>query len=515
MLEFSPQDKILVIAPHPDDESLGVGGLMISHAKQIDSFCFLSSGIAPNAEEKSNTRISEWNATQAYIGCHNLGIIALYGEKPLLPRIADNMDEYLKRLKTSQYDYIFMPHLKDNHPEHQYISGTIMRQILLNNGYKKNLKIVFYEVWRPLNDPNQFFAIDSARKLELLSLYKTQWGICNLPQKIIGLNCYRGVDAGFKEYVEAFKMVDIEEYLTSTHPIEEITENKDKILQERLYPNFISNRFDLLYGHDYELYDLGMGVVPVKIEGNIAILGMSLSNYPDETLQKFYDLLFAKHPTLEFLQIKHSLSPYGISPQGNQFYHYPYWHISLPQSQEEFDKTLASLVRYNTKWYPKKIREDIGDIDIKRLSVTNTADEIVEKFFEWKKESHDCNYNMTAKEYLKTYGVTETYAMYIDKELVGVGFTCTTGNNVYFKQFSYSNDKKYKKYSLGTVLYYAIICDLITLKRNNFYLSGGWLDYKRRYNGICQYTYSGIISKKHKKKKKHHSFWWHLRHLKF
>ena len=155
MLEIGSKDKILVIAPHPDDESLGCGGLMIAHSKQIDSFCFLSSGIEPNAKEKSDTRISEWNAAQKFIGCNNLGIVELYGEKPLLHRIIDNIDKYLRLLNTKKYDYIFMPHLKDNHPEHQYISSTIMRKVIMENGYKKDLKILFYEVWRQIENPNQ------------------------------------------------------------------------------------------------------------------------------------------------------------------------------------------------------------------------------------------------------------------------------------------------------------------------------------------------------------------------
>ena len=62
-------------------------------------------------KNKSDTRISEWNAAQEFIGCNNLGICELYGDKPLLPRIKDNMDYYLKTLDTSKYDYIFMPHL--------------------------------------------------------------------------------------------------------------------------------------------------------------------------------------------------------------------------------------------------------------------------------------------------------------------------------------------------------------------------------------------------------------------
>lgn len=75
---------------------------------------------------------------------------------------------------------------------------------------------------------------------------------------------------------------------------------------------------------------------------------------------------------------------------------------------------------------------------------------------------------LTAREYLKTYGISETYCLYISQELVSVGFTCTTEDNVYFERFAYSQDEKYGKYSLGMVLYYGIICDLIAQGRKFF-----------------------------------------------
>lgn len=213
-IKIKPTDKILVIAPHPDDESLGCGGFMLKYAKQIDSFCFLSSGIVPNAKEKSDIRIQEWNAAQKFIGCKNLGIVELYGAKPLLPRIKDNMDCYLKTLDTSKYDYIFMPHFDDNHPEHRYITHKIMYQIMITNGFKQDLTICLYEVWKPLNEPNKFEDIDGKKKLKLLSLYKTQWDVCDLPKKILGLNCYRGIECNtFTDYAEAFLSMSVNEYM--------------------------------------------------------------------------------------------------------------------------------------------------------------------------------------------------------------------------------------------------------------------------------------------------------------
>ncbi|MBO7053198.1 MAG: PIG-L family deacetylase [Alphaproteobacteria bacterium] len=216
-MNIKQTDKILVIAPHPDDESLGCGGFMLKYAKQIDSFCFLSSGIEPDAKKKSDVRMVEWNVAQKFIGCKNLGICELYGTKPLLPRIKDSMDYYLKTLDTSKYDYIFMPHFDDNHPEHRYIATDLMRQILLRNGFKKNLKICCYEVWTPLIDPNDFVDIDAKKKLKLLDLYKTQWTVCDLPKKIVGLNCYRGIKPnGFTDYAEAFFVIPVKKYMKLT-----------------------------------------------------------------------------------------------------------------------------------------------------------------------------------------------------------------------------------------------------------------------------------------------------------
>ncbi len=515
-MNIKKNDKILVVAPHPDDESLGCGGFMLKYAPQIDSFCFLSSGIAPNAKEKSDTRIAEWNAAQKFIGCNNLGIAELYGEKPLLPRIKDNMDYYLKTLDTSKYDYIFMPHFDDNHPEHQYISNEIMRTILIRNGYKDGAHICFYEVWKALDAPNDFVEIDPCKKAELLALYKTQWSVCNLPQKILGLNCYRGVDCGFIEYAEAFRTISADEYLQQTQPIVEITDNKNAVLAARVQVNVISNRFDLLYGKDYELYDMGNGVVPVHVDAGTAKLGLTLSAYTQKQLSKLYELLFAKHPSVMQLEIKHSLVPADISDTNNMFYHYPYWHIDLPATIQEFDAGLAPRVRYNTKWYPKKIREDLGDFVINRYSRRDVSPDVIKLFFAWKKISHKFDYQMTPDEYMDKYGITEIYTLQIQDEVLAVGFTCTTGENVFFEQFSYSQDKQHAKYSLGMVLYYGIICDLINQGRKKFYLSGGWLDYKKRYNGILQYTYSGTIPRNATTGHgKHHSFWWHLKHLKF
>lgn len=266
--------------------------------------------------------------------------------------------------------------------------------------------------------------------------------------------------------------------------------NKSAVLQKIVEPNIIHNRFDILYGDEYELYNVGGIVVPVKEIDNHLNVGLYLVSGDKELFTKFINYLLEIHPRAKYVEVKHCyINLCGAEP-------YPYWHIVLPDTIEKFNKILSSRTRYNTKWYPKKVKENIGEYVITKYSADEIPDVAMELYFKWKEKSHGFVWKYSNIDYIRYSGITHGYVMAIDKKIYAIGFICDTGDNVYFENFSYDED--YRKFSLGMIIYYYIICDMIKSRKRIMWLSGGWLEYKKRYGGTLTYTFSGKIYKKFK-----------------
>ena len=217
-LEISKSTRCLIVAPHPDDEIIGCGGFMAKYAQNCDVFCLNSSGLAYKnitAEERADMRIKEFHHVMDTLKIKNRWIFKIFGVPPFTKQIKDLMQTYLSFLHLKQYDYIFLPHSDDGHKEHRFITNNIFKKMLRKQGCKKDLKIVFYEVWRPLFKPNYYLDISDVtkQKAKLISLYKSQLVGIDYVNKTLGLNCYRGGFANNIDYAEAYRIVPVRRYL--------------------------------------------------------------------------------------------------------------------------------------------------------------------------------------------------------------------------------------------------------------------------------------------------------------
>ncbi len=210
--------RMLMVCPHPDDEMLGAGGMMIKNAKHFDCICMSSAGVKTpqiDAEPRADLRIKEFNAVMDAVGIKNRWIFKTFGVPPMFDQIEKLFDDYCKVLDLKKYDYIFLPHPHDTHPEHQFITNKLFKKILKHNGYNPDCQIVFYEVWQPLPRIDLFYDISNVAKdkVKILKMYKSQWVYHELINRMMGLNSYHGIHANDADYAEAFQITSIKKYL--------------------------------------------------------------------------------------------------------------------------------------------------------------------------------------------------------------------------------------------------------------------------------------------------------------
>ncbi len=275
----------------------------------------------------------------------------------------------------------------------------------------------------------------------------------------------------------------------------EVKKNREEVLSKNLEIDIIHNRFDILYGSDFLLLLIDTYYVPVKLEKSVAKVGLYLRKLPYSLLEELFAYIFTKYPFLDSIEVKHSYTPIpGVEK-------YPYWHIALPPSIEEFDSKLSKRVRYNTKYYPKKLQTERNCILLTERHSTSDASFqyiYVQTYLDWKNKSHNFRFEGSPQSFLSTFGITDCYTLKLkhqnseEEEILAIGFICDLpSGNVYFENFS--SNQNYSKYSVGMILYYQIINDLIKNHKKVFYLSGGNLEYKRHYNGVLTHTYSKSI----------------------
>jgi len=272
--------------------------------------------------------------------------------------------------------------------------------------------------------------------------------------------------------------------------IEQIKENKIETFKNRLSVNVIHNRFDIKYGNDFDLYKINDELyIPVKLTDETLHLGIYFINIQYEVLEIFIEYLFKKYEKAKFLEFSHANLACFRNVEKK-----PHWHVNLPETIEEFDKNLHSKTRYNTKWYPKKIKEDLGEYSIKHYPKEEITKEIVDIYLQYKYKTHKSNYYLkNSLDYLDEFYVTDCYTLNINNQIEAILFLSNTGDNSYLENLTYNIELS--KYSLGTVLYHEVIKDLISKKYKKLFLLGGTLEYKKRFNGVLTNTITATIKK--------------------
>lgn len=209
--------RVLVLVPHPDDETIGCGGLLIAlHDLGIPTRIILvtdGSGGGELPEGTAEIRQREFSAALGHLGRN------LESECWQLPdgspgTVTDITERIVREIHAFDASLLVAPWPLDLHPDHSLI-GQAAREAHRRTPLEQG--ILFYEVWSPL-PANRLLEIPTEhweRKLAALSCHATALACHDYRHAMYGLASYRSLlssNPGTR-FAEAYYAHDLDENL--------------------------------------------------------------------------------------------------------------------------------------------------------------------------------------------------------------------------------------------------------------------------------------------------------------
>jgi LmbE family N-acetylglucosaminyl deacetylase len=208
---------VLVVAPHPDDESIGCGGAVCLHAERGERVhvAFLTSGERGidglAAEDARAVREAEAAEALAVLGVGRRDFLRL----PDLG-VAEHLESGALRLAevlgACPPDLIYLPHPDEAHPDHAAALPLVRAAVRQALPVGRRPELRAYEVWTPMTRYGwpEDVSRHMARKLRAVRCYRSQLEAFRYDRAVRGLNQYRGVLAARCRYAEVFQHFDAE-----------------------------------------------------------------------------------------------------------------------------------------------------------------------------------------------------------------------------------------------------------------------------------------------------------------
>lgn len=240
LTDFPSVRRILVIAPHPDDEVFGCGGTLARLKVEGVSITTIIvtdgalggvpgddgaddglngiSGMSDTSDTSDTSGLSSIRAEESRAAARRLGLDA-----PVFWNLPDRGVRYgevlIARLMTAirehRAELVLLPSPADWHPDHQALAfaGAEAVRRLGTEHAADGLQAVFYEVTDLLPNPNLVCDISSvaALKAAAMQCFRSQLQEQPYADRIAGLNCFRAMHLGAAvAQAEAFQRVTVD-----------------------------------------------------------------------------------------------------------------------------------------------------------------------------------------------------------------------------------------------------------------------------------------------------------------
>jgi N-acetylglucosamine malate deacetylase 1 len=216
-------ERVLVIAPHPDDETLGCGGTLLRMAESGAELAWLivtriseEAGFTP---QRVQGREAEIEKVTSLLGFSEVFQLSMPTRQLDAIPMAELVEQFSGVFREFRPEHVFLPHRSDVHSDHRVVFDAgaacakwfrypTVRRLL---SYETISETDFCLDTRSPFQPNCFVDISRylERKLEVVAAYESELGTFPFPRSIEALRALakvRGAAAGFAA-AEAFQLL--------------------------------------------------------------------------------------------------------------------------------------------------------------------------------------------------------------------------------------------------------------------------------------------------------------------
>jgi LmbE family N-acetylglucosaminyl deacetylase len=202
----------LVFAPHPDDETLGCGGLLAAYrAAGIPTHAVLvtSGDFGEHGKVGSDAREAETRAAAEVLGIDTL---TFWRESDRGVACDERtIDAARQAILAANADLILTPSFHEIHPDHRATAWIVIEATRRLAAEGRNLRVAMYEVGAPLHRVDVLVDITAhaAAKRDAIAKYVSQLSIQPYDAVIFSLNHFRTYTLPITvSYAEAFCILD-------------------------------------------------------------------------------------------------------------------------------------------------------------------------------------------------------------------------------------------------------------------------------------------------------------------
>lgn len=213
-------NKILVVAVHPDDETLGCGGTLLKHKKNGDEIHWLICSTIDKSHiyfEQREKEIAVVSKLYNFTTVNNLRLNTMKIDEYTMSELVNNISKVIHEVKPN---IIYLPFNGDVHSDHRkifeaaysctksfrypFIKKILMMEILSETEFAPSIVGNSF-IPNVYNDISEYFS----QKLEIMKIYESELGEQPFPRSVKNIEAlatFRG-SASNCHYAESFQLL--------------------------------------------------------------------------------------------------------------------------------------------------------------------------------------------------------------------------------------------------------------------------------------------------------------------